>query len=800
MASHVVRTAPGMWAVVELRRRWRALVVLGLLAGMTAGLAMAALAGARRTDTAWERLRDVTAASDALVFTSQVGLFEDEELGFDRLAQLPYVEAAGAFGLAYADRGEVFMTSYGDWLDKVDRPRIIRGRAPDRADLTEVVVSAPGQRALGGPPPPDLGDELTMSFFTREQQHANRLDVPDGPTITFRVVGISESPFEMAAIPSHGDVYAGPAFLERYGSGLASFSNLAVRLVDPARDLPRLEAEVARLYPDRNVPVYDLAAAAKRVTNGTTLERSGLLLFAAAVALAGLVIVGQALTRSVRAAGGDVPVLAAVGFTQRDAARALALPYCLSVAVAVTTAVAAAIALSPRFPIGLGRRVDPDVGLHLDLPVLGAGALLLVGVLVGAVVTTAWHATSQAGRVEVPRRSMTVSALARLGAPVVAVTGANLALERGRGHRSLPTRPAVLASVAGVAGVVGAFTLATGIGDAVAHGERFGSVWDLEVNFLAEEPPEEFGAMLPVLVSDRETSAVSRVARQHVSLGDVVLPVYALQPVKGSMEFVVLDGSPPRRPGDMVLGPDSAERLGVGIGDDLTLANGQRFRVVGTTLLPTTPHSSFDQGAWVGADDIVRVAPDPPGSRDPEQLFDLGSFTVRFAPGVDVDRAVTRLTANGADGLYVDRPLPPADQQNLRNVRALPLLFGAFATVLALGALSHVSLSVLRRRRGDLAVLRSLGCTPLQLRGMLAWQAITIAGIGVVVGVPLGIAGGRTAWRLVTEATPMVYVEPLHVVALLLVGPVVLLLANVVAAWPGHRAARLSIADVLRTE
>jgi hypothetical protein len=422
MAAQLVRTAPGMWAVVELRRRWRALVVLGLLAGMTVGLAMAALAGARRTDLAWERLRGVTNASDALVFTSQAGLYSDDELDYDHLAQLPYVKAAGAFGLAYAAEGEVFMASYGDWLDAVDRPRIIRGRAPNRQDLTEVVVSAPGHR-LGGDPAPELGDELTMSFFTREQQHANRLDDPEGPTVTFRVVGISESPFEIGAIPSHGDVYVGPAFRERYGTGLASFSNLAVRLAEPARDLPLLEAEVARLYPDRNVPVYDLAAAGKRVTNGTALERSGLLLFAAAVALAGLVIVGQALTRSVRAAGADVPVLVAVGFTRRDAARALSLPYLLSVAVAAVSAVAGAIALSPRFPIGLGRRVDPDVGLHVDLAVLGPGALLLAGVLVSAVVVTAWRATAEAGRIEIPRRSLTVSALARLGAPVVAVTG-----------------------------------------------------------------------------------------------------------------------------------------------------------------------------------------------------------------------------------------------------------------------------------------------------------------------------------------------------------------------------------------
>jgi hypothetical protein len=36
--------------------------------------------------------------------------------------------------------------------------------------------------------------------------------------------------------------------------------------------------------------------------------------------------------------------------------------------------------------------------------------------------------------------------------------------------------------------------------------------------------------------------------------------------------------------------------------------------------------------------------------------------------------------------------------------------------------------------------------------------------------------------------------------ALLLVGPAALLIANLLAAWPGHRAARLRIAHILRTE
>ena len=86
------------------------------------------------------------------------------------------------------------------------------------------------------------------------------------------------------------------------------------------------------------------------------------------------------------------------------------------------------------------------------------------------------------------------------------------------------------------------------------------------------------------------------------------------------------------------------------------------------------------------------------------------------------------------------------------------------------------------------------------MRACLAWQATTLAVVGLVVGVPLGVALGRVTWRLVADATPMVYVEPLAVVALLVVAPAALVVANLLAAVPGHRAARLRPAEVLRTE
>jgi hypothetical protein len=66
--------------------------------------------------------------------------------------------------------------------------------------------------------------------------------------------------------------------------------------------------------------------------------------------------------------------------------------------------------------------------------------------------------------------------------------------------------------------------------------------------------------------------------------------------------------------------------------------------------------------------------------------------------------------------------------------------------------------------------------------------------------VPLGIVLGRVTWRLVAQETPLFYHPPLAVVALLLVAPLALIVANLLAAWPGHRAARLHSAQILRAE
>jgi ABC-type antimicrobial peptide transport system permease subunit len=133
-------------------------------------------------------------------------------------------------------------------------------------------------------------------------------------------------------------------------------------------------------------------------------------------------------------------------------------------------------------------------------------------------------------------------------------------------------------------------------------------------------------------------------------------------------------------------------------------------------------------------------------------------------------------------------------------VAALPLALSAFLAVLAVGAVGHALAIAVRRRRHELAVLRALGLTQRQSRLVIVTQATLLAAIGIVFGIPLGLALGRVLWHAAADMTPFAYEPPIALVALLLIAPVALLAANLLAAWPARRAARLHAGQILRTE
>ncbi|UDY37982.1 ABC transporter permease [Dermatobacter hominis] len=812
-----VSVAGRMWARREVRRRPVALVSLGLLAGLAAAVALASIAGARRTDDAFERLRRATDAADAVVFASQVDVIDPD---WAPVAALPYVAAAGSFGLGPISvvdappgvdpvESGVFDVAFGDWQTEVDRPVLSEGRLPDPSDPHEVLAVKGSNPAVG------VGSRFTLQRPSDEQLAAGDFWAPpEGPTIDVEVVGIGRSAFEMAVIPDDtppGEVREGaelmatPAFHEQFAAPAMFINNLLVRFEPGQADIERLEADVRRILDKPEMPILDAVAVSKRVTNGTALETRGLLLFGLAVALAGVVLVGQALTRSVRAGADDLTPLRALGFAQRDAAIALALPHLVPIATAAIVAVAVGIGLSVLFPIGLGRQIDPDVGLHADWPVLLLGAGLLVAVLAIAIWSTAWREAGRHHRPAAVRDSRLVRALRNAGASVVTTTGAQMALEPGRGQRALPTRPALAGAVLGVLGVVGAFTLSAGIDDAISNPSRIGANWDIEVQAASPEALDVMPEVLDATDQGGDVVASAMTNRALLVIDGLTLPTYSLAPRKGDMGFTTLEGRQPVRPGEIALGPDSARGYGVGVGDQVTVRPQGDDReipltVVGIALLPTTPHSSFDQGAFVTDEELHALVGDAPPTGDGLTPPIVPTYLASVREGASAGAVSDAITEAGEGALEAGPATRPIDLVNLSNVRALPVLFAVFTIVLAIGTLAHVSASVVRRRGHDLAVMRVLGLTPRQTRFALSWQATTVALIGLVIGLPIGLLVGRASWRWVAESTPMLYVAPLGLLAVLLVVPVSLLMANLLALWPGRQAARLRPAEVLRTE
>jgi FtsX-like permease family protein len=175
----------------------------------------------------------------------------------------------------------------------------------------------------------------------------------------------------------------------------------------------------------------------------------------------------------------------------------------------------------------------------------------------------------------------------------------------------------------------------------------------------------------------------------------------------------------------------------------------------------------------------------------------FGGVTTRF--GAKLQAAVT---ASGCPpgSCTVTADQRPSDIRNYTGVRDTPLLLGAVLALLAVATLIHVLLTSVRRRRPDLAVLKSLGLRPAQVLGTVLWQATALAAAALLVGLPLGVLAGRWAWVLFAGSAGVAPTADIPVMLVLAAIPVTLLLAIVIAAGPGWAAARVSPASVLRAE
>ena len=363
-------------------------------------------------------------------------------------------------------------------------------------------------------------------------------------------------------------------------------------------------------------------------------------------------------------------------------------------------------------------------------------------------------------------------------------------------------RPALIGAVTGVLGVIAAFTFSYGVSDAAANPARYGQTFQLGnyVGFNNQDFVDE-STVASVIAADQDVTGLNG-AKIGIATGpdsSVTVALFSYEAGAKPLPVVVTDGRLPKEPGEVLLAPHSLAALHAAIGDQVTLTGDQgtaKLTVTGVGLTPIGPHNNYSDGGLVS----------PAGF---SALFKGFTFHINFIavrPGADLGAVSSRLGAAvgaaipNAPNLTFDQAEAPPELSAIRQVQSLPLALGAFLVLLAIGAVGHALATAVRRRRHDVAVLRAVGMTRWQSRGVVVTQASVLAVAGLVLGVPLGLALGRTVWRVVADYTPLQYVAPLAFWVLLLVGPASLLIANLLAAWPGRQVARLRIGHILRAE
>src|SRR6266568_2609677 len=601
------------WLRLDSRRRWRSLMVLGLLVALATMTVLTAVAGARRGQSAFSRLWARTLPATVTVLLNQPGF------DWARIRALPEVAALSTFavtgfaidGYPLAGQNIGFPPGDGQILRTIERPVVLQGRVFDPSRADEVVVTANFPAGYGK----GVGDMLTLRLATpRQSDHGYDPSdgvAPGGPRVRVRIVGVIRSFWFSDSPGSGGALVPSPGLLTRYRANLIGrrgdgHINALVRLRGGMAAIPAFRADLARATGQSDIDVWnnyvDLAGPIRRVI---AFEAACLLAFGLAALVAAVFLIGQAIARYISATVADLQLLRAPGLRPRQAvAAAVAGPFLAAVA-GTTLGVAGAIVASRWMPIGAAAILEPQPGFNADWLVLGIGWVAAPLIVLAGSAAAAGAALAASRGQLAPRRSAIALALARAGLPVPAVVGTRFALEPGRGRSAVPVRPALTGAIVGVLGVLAAFTFAAGVSDAAANPARFGQTNQLQgfLGFNGQTSAPAAGKAMAAVAGDRDVIGVNDARIAVAYSGDTSMTMYTYRPVGGKRLPVVLSaGRMPAAADEVALAPTTAQQLGVTVGARIPVTGGSEprtVRVTGIGFVPVGPHNGYASGAWV---------------------------------------------------------------------------------------------------------------------------------------------------------------------------------------------------------
>ena len=475
------------WLRSEVRRRWRSLIVLALLVALATATVLAAVAGARRGESAFGRLWAGTLPATGTVLPNQPGFDWAKIRALREVSALSMFPVTWGFAVEGAPGASAGIQADSEFTRTIERPVVLEGRLFSRSRVDEVLVTPKFVASYGK----GVGDMLTLHLASPKQVgvgYDGSTGPPRGPEIRARIVGVIRSPWGSVNLDGPGQtggVLASPTLFTHYranimGTSGRAYINALVRLKGGAAAIPGFRADLARVTGRSDIDVWNNPAFfGDPVHRVTGYEAACLLAFALAALVAAFFLVGQSVARYTSATVADLQVLLAVGMTRRQAVSSASAAPFLAAAVGATAGVAGAIVASRWMPIGLASIVEPHPGLDVDWLVLGAGWVIAPLLVLAGSAAAASTALTAGRRPGAQRRSAVAAAAAGAGFPVPVVIGARFAFEPGRGRSAVPVRPALVGAVAGVLGVLAALTFSAGVSDAAVHPARFGQTWQL---------------------------------------------------------------------------------------------------------------------------------------------------------------------------------------------------------------------------------------------------------------------------------------------------------------------------------
>jgi hypothetical protein len=829
-----------------LGRRWPGYLAIVLLIGLVGGVAMGSIAGARRTQSTFPSYLTATDASDLQFQTSTTtGVVTFSNLSA-RLARLPLVEHVAsapdllvipsgpngkALTSAFNDDDVQEIGSEGGMYVTQDRVTVVKGHMADPKSTDQMVATAEAARLSGW----HVGETVPFGAYTLAQaDQPDFAPLTEEPSMRFSAKLVGLVVFSSQIVDDDVDrfptsVLMTPALTAQLRAS-ALYPTYGLRLEGGSRSVAAVEREIVQALPPDSTYSFHLTSVVEgEVERATKPEAIALGVFGIIAALAALFIAGQSISRRLWANGEDIEVLRSLGADRATMTSDAMLGPLGAVVLGALFAVGVAIALSPLTPIGPARQVDPAPGIAFDWTVLlGGFAVLSLGLGTLTIGLASRRATrSNEARQSPGRRSVMVDAAARAGLPEPALAGLRFSLERGRGRTAVPVRSALTGAVLAVAVVVATVTFGSSLGTLDSHPALYGWNWTYAINSPGtNDVPPVVGRLL---TRDRDVAAWTGYTFANVQIDGLTVPVL-LTKAHAAISPPILAGQAIDADNQIVLGAATLAALHRKVGDSVLVSYGAPkdapvyvpptpLVIVGTATMPAIGvsghlHPSMGTGALIPSSGLEPAAfkkaltnPDPNLNGPIMDVVRLKSGVSPASGRSSLQRIVVAADKvmaadpNGAGDTYAVLSVQrPAEIVNYQSTGDTPAVLASGLAAGAIVALGLTLASSVRRRRRDLALLKTFGFTQRQLAAAVAWQASVAAFIGIVAGVPIGIVVGRWLWTLFAHA---IYAVPYPTVPVAQVAVVVLatvLLANLAAIIPGRIAARTPTALVLRAE